>query len=106
MGKKSEKVEGKVLKFIKNVREYDNGWSVSAMKMQWGDDVPTMNIRRCNIEKGIFGSGIAISDTETDILVDALLSEGYGSVEAIEDALNKRKNMFDWNEEKLQELRH
>lgn len=104
MGKK-EAPKGKVLSFIKNVREYDNGWSISATKMQWGDDQPTVNIRRSNLDKGIFGHGVAITDLETDILVDALLAEGYGSVEAIEEALNKRKNMFNWDEDNIQRLK-
>lgn len=106
MASRKEPPKGKVLSFIKNVREYENGWAISASKMQWGDDAPTVNIRRSNMEKGIYGSGIAITDLETDILVDALLAEGYGTVEAIEEALNKRKNMFNWDQEKIEAMKH
>ena len=51
-----------------------------------------------NISKEIMGKGISLSDEETDALVDLLLDEEYGTVDALEKALNKRKSRSDYSD--------
>ncbi len=90
-----------VLEFYGNVRGAEDNWGITVSKIRWGDDVPTINIRNTNLMKGIVGKGVALSDEETDTLVDVLLERDYGSVEAIEKALERRRNRFDYDEENL-----
>lgn len=74
--------------------ESKSGWNKTVGFIKWNDNTPTLDIRHTNINKNIMGKGISLSNEEADELVDLLLKNDYGSIEAIEDALNKRKSFF------------
>lgn len=95
-----KEIKHEVLEFYGNVRGSDE-WAISVTKIRWNDDVPTVNIRTTNLMKGIIGKGVALSDEETDTLVDVLLERDYGSIEAIEKTLERRRTRFDYDEENL-----
>ena len=74
--------------------ESKSGWNKSVGFIRWNDNTPTLDIRNMNIEKNIMGKGISLSNEEADELVDLLLENDYGSIEAIEEALAKRKSFY------------
>lgn len=98
---KKKNVKYDVIEFYGNIRGPEDNWGITVSKMRWEDDLPTVNIRKTNLMKGIVGSGVALSDEETDTLVDVLLERDYGSIEAIEKALERRRNRFEYDEENL-----
>ena len=88
-----------VIEFMGSVKESPSSdWSKSIARISWNEKEPTVDIRNMNMSKEIMGKGISLSDEETDALVDLLLDEEYGSIDALENALNKRKSRFDYSE--------
>lgn len=96
--------EYQIVEFYDTIKGKEDGWGVTATKIKWGEDTPTVNIRNTNLTKGIVGKGVALTDLETDRLVDVLLDAGYGTVDAIEKALEERRNKFDYSDEIIQEM--
>lgn len=89
-----------VIEFMGSVKESPSSdWSKSIVRISWNEKEPTVDIRNMNMSKEIMGKGISLSDEETDALVDLLLDEEYGSIDALENALNKRKSRFDYSED-------
>lgn len=89
-GNKDFKFE--VVEFMGNIRGPEDNWGITVTRMKWNEDVPTVNIRSTNLMKGIVGKGVALSDEETDLLVDTLLAKDYGSIDALETALERRRS--------------
>lgn len=73
-------------------------WSKSVARISWNGNPSTIDIRNMNLSQEIMGKGISLTDEEADKLVDLLLSEDYGTVEMLEEALNKKKNRFTIND--------
>ncbi len=70
------------------------GWNKSVARIAWGENPVTIDIRHMNITGNKMGKGISLTDEEADTVVDILLSHDYGSMEAIEQALLKKKKRF------------
>lgn len=79
-----------------------SGWCKMVMKMQWGDNPSTVDIRQMKMSEDntICGKGISLSNEETDKLVKLLLDRGYGTIEDLETALQKKKDFFTTSNDK------
>jgi hypothetical protein len=86
MAKKEFKSE--VIERVATLKE-GNSYSKEVLRMIWGDNPITMDIRMVNKTNDFIGKGISLSDEECDMLVDILLDRGYGSVEKIKEVLVK-----------------
>lgn len=86
-----------VVEFMGNIRGAEDNWGITVTNMRWNEDPPTINIRTTNLMKGIVGKGVALSDEETDHLVDILLSKDYGSVDALETSLERRRSRLSYD---------
>lgn len=86
MAKKEFKSE--VIERVATLKE-GNSYSKEVLRMIWGDNPITMDIRMVNKTNDFIGKGISLSDEECDVLVDILLDRGYGSIEKIKEVLVK-----------------
>ena len=86
MAKKEFKSE--VIERVATLKE-GNSYSKEVLRMIWGDNPITMDIRMVNKMNDFIGKGISLSDEECDMLVDILLDRGYGSIEKIKEVLVK-----------------
>lgn len=86
MTKKEFKSE--VVEHIAILKE-SNNYSKEVLRMIWGDNPITMDIRMVNKTNDFVGKGISLSDEECDMLVDTLLDRGYGSIDKIKEVLVK-----------------
>lgn len=73
------------------------GWSKSVVRIAWGENPVTIDVRNMNLTSKRMGKGISLSDEEADRLVDILLEKDYGSMEALEKALIKKRKRFTIN---------
>jgi len=86
MSKKEFKSE--VIERIGTLKE-TNGYTKEILRMIWGDNPITTDIRMVNKSNNFVGKGISLSDEECDKLVDILLDQGYGNIEKIKEVLVK-----------------
>ena len=86
MSKKEFKHE--VIEKIATLKE-TNVYSKEILRMIWGDNPITMDIRMVNKTNDFVGKGISLSDEECDMLVDVLLDQGYGNIDKIKEVLVK-----------------
>lgn len=86
MAKKEFKSE--VIEKVATLKE-GNSYSKEVLRMIWGDNPVTMDIRMVNKTNDFIGKGISLSDDECDKLVDILLDRGYGSIDKIKEVLVK-----------------
>ena len=86
MSKKEFKRE--VIERVATLKE-TNSYSKEVLRMIWGDNPVTMDIRMVNKTNDFIGKGISLSDDECDKLVDILLDRGYGSIDKIKEVLVK-----------------
>ena len=86
MSKKEFKSE--VIERVATLKE-GNSYSKEVLRMIWGDNPITMDIRMVNKTNDFIGKGISLSDDECDKLVDILLDKGYGSIDKIKEVLVK-----------------
>lgn len=86
MAKKEFKSE--VIERVATLKE-GNNYSKEVLRMIWGDNPITMDIRMVNKTNDFIGKGISLSDEECDALVDILLDRGYGSIDKIKEVLVK-----------------
>lgn len=87
MAKKEFKSE--IVEHVDNLKEYNSNYTKAVLRMIWGDNPITMDIRMVNNDKNFVGKGISLTDEECDKLVDILLDRGYGSIEKIKEVLVK-----------------
>jgi hypothetical protein len=86
MAKKEFKSE--VIERVATLKE-GNSYSKEVLRMIWGDNPISMDIRMVNKTNDFIGKGISLSDEECDMLVDILLDRGYGSIDKIKEVLVK-----------------
>lgn len=98
MAKRNKEMTMNVIELMGHVRGDADGWGIAVMKMGWGDNPTTVDIRNVNLAAGIPGKGVSISDIETDSLVDILLEKDYGSIEALEEAIERRNGRVTYGE--------
>lgn len=79
---------------IKESTSHD--WCKAVLRISWGDNPTSLDIRSVNMRKDEkrIGKGISLSNEEADRLVSILLDNGYGSLEDIEAAIKKRRSIF------------
>lgn len=96
MGKKNTddfKCEvGEVLGTLKDSNT--GGWTKSVLYITWGENGPSLDIRNVNLPSNKFGKGISLSNEETDVLVDILLDNDFGTYETLQNALSKKRSIF------------
>lgn len=91
-------IEMEILNEIACIESYDtNNWGVYVNKVIWNGGFPKIDIRKMNKEKGIIGSGLALKEDSCDLLVEALISEGYGCRSKILDIIKKETNIYDYD---------
>ena len=88
MAKKDKEFKSEVIEKVATLKE-GNSYSKEVLRMIWGDNPITMDIRMVNKTNDFIGKGISLSDEECDMLVDILLDRGYGSIEKIKETLVK-----------------
>lgn len=92
---KKEDIKYEMIEFLGSVKENNNSdWSKSVARISWNENPSTIDIRNMNLSQEIMGKGISLTDEEVDNLVDLLLSEDYGTIDAITEALDRKKNRF------------
>lgn len=93
MAKSNNEFSYELIEFLGSLNEKE-GWSKSVVRIAWGENPVTIDVRNMNIMAERMGKGISLSDEEADRLVDILLEKDYGSMEALEKALVKKKKRF------------
>ena len=81
--------KSEVIERVTTLKETNN-YSKEVLRMIWGDNPITMDIRMVNKSNDFIGKGISLSDDECEKLVDILLDKGYGSIDKIKEVLVKR----------------
>ena len=95
MGKQNKDIKFKIEEFIAPITENQkHDWIKGVAKISWNDNPPKLDIRNMNLAENKMGAGISLTDEEVDKLVDILLENDYGSLEAIKNALNRKKSRF------------
>ena len=77
-----------VIEHVADLKDYTNK-TKSVLRMIWGDNPITTDIRIVDKNNKFVGKGISLSDDECDMLVDILLDRGYGSIDKIKEVLVK-----------------
>lgn len=81
--------------YIGSIKESDkHDWTKAVMRVKWGENPVSLDIRNVNMAQNRVGKGISLSNEEADKLVDILLDNGYGTMEDIERALKKKRSFF------------
>ena len=90
--------KSEVIERIDTLKETNN-YSKEVLRMIWGDNPVTVDIRVVNKSNNFIGKGISLTDEECVKLVDILLDRGYGSLEKIKEVLvkNMRRTNTDIN---------
>lgn len=74
-------------------------WTKAVLKTLMGEEGDAgIDIRHYNAGNGMIRKGIRLSPQEAHNVCDILLKNGYGSLDVIEEELNKRKGMFSGKE--------
>ncbi len=95
MGKFKGEIKGEIQEIIGVLKENDrNDWIKAVGRVAWNDNPATLDIRNFNMAKQQPMKGISLSDEEADSLVDILLENDYGSMEALSAAFEKKKSRF------------
>lgn len=88
-----------IKEIIKNLELEDKEWTKSLIKIQWGDNPVSLDIRRINVSKNIIGRGVSFyNDEEIDNLVDSLLLLGYGTKNVLKYALDEKNKAIEGDE--------
>lgn len=88
-----------IKEIIKNLELEDKEWTKSLIKIQWGDNPVSLDIRRINVSKNIIGRGVSFyNDAEIDNLVDSLLLLGYGTKNVLKYALDEKNKAIEGDE--------
>lgn len=81
--------------FIGSLKESDkHDWCKSVLRISWGENPPTLDIRNVNMAQKRIGKGISLSNEEVDKLVNILLDNDYGSLENLEQAITRKREIF------------
>ena len=85
-----------IKEIIKNLELEDKEWTKSLIKIQWGNNPVSLDIRRINVSKNIIGRGVSFyNDEEIDNLVDSLLLLGYGTKNVLKYALDEKNKAIE-----------
>ncbi len=91
----NEKVKYEIEDYIGTIKESKtHDWTKSVIRISWGDNAPTLDIRNVNIKDNRIGKGISLTNEETDRLVDLLVKNDYGSVSELKDAIKRKESIY------------
>ena len=80
------------------VKESKNSnWTKYVYKVAYNDRPTGVDIRNVQFKEDgsiVFSKGITLTDEECDNVVDILIANGYGTTTAIEQALDKRNQVY------------
>lgn len=81
--------------YIGSLKESDtHDWTKSVLRISWGDNPSTLDIRNVNMAQKRIGKGISLNNEEADKLVDILLECDYGTLASLEEAVRRKKEFF------------
>ena len=84
--------------YLGSLKESDtHDWTKSVLRISWGDNPTTLDIRNVNMSQKRIGKGISLNNEEADKLVDLLLDCDYGTLGALEEAIKRKKEFFSIN---------
>ena len=69
-------------------------WCKSVLTTLMNEDTAGIDIRNYNSTENMMGKGIRLSNQEANNLVDLLVKNGYGTLEVLEEEINKRKSLY------------
>lgn len=86
----------KVEEVIDNISESANSnWGKFLIRASFDDGPANINIRSMKMdEEPVIGKGISLTDEEVDTMVDKLVDIGFGSIDVLQSAINKRKSQY------------
>lgn len=87
-----------VIEVMGYLRGSEDGWGLGVMKMAWGDNPTTIDIRHMNLAQERPGKGVSLSDMEAEALFNILLREGFGTIEDLKEELERRDSLFEYGE--------
>lgn len=88
-------IEFEIEEYLGSVKESDkHDWCKSVVRISWGDNPPTLDIRNMNMRDKRIGKGISFTNEEVDRLVDLLVSNDYGSISELKNAIKKRESIY------------
>lgn len=93
-----------IIEVLGTVKEANRGWGKYIMKIRYGEETNpiSLDIRNYNLDDDRSGRGITLNDEEADAVVDILLDNNYGSIEKIEEAFERRKNLVKISREDIE----
>ena len=72
-----------------------SNWAKSVLKTLMNDTEEGIDIRSFNTEKNLMSKkGIRLTIEEANNVADILIESGFGSLSVLEEAIEKRKNLF------------
>lgn len=81
--------------FIGVLKESDkHDWCKAVVRISWNNNPTTLDIRNINLSQNKAGKGISLTDEEADRLVEILLDNDYGSLDALTRAIERKKSRF------------
>ena len=81
--------------YIGTIKESDkHDWTKAVLRMTWGDNPPSLDIRSVNMTQKRVGKGISLSNEDADRLVNILLENDYGTLEELEAAVKRKREVF------------
>lgn len=91
----NEKVKYEIEDYIGTIKESkSHDWTKSVIRISWGDNAPTLDIRNVNIKDNRIGKGISLTNEEADRLVDLLVKNDYGSVSELKSAIKRKESIY------------
>lgn len=105
MAKRKEEFSYEIKDVITVITESPSSdWAKCLVRMQYEGMEETMDFRNINPVSGKIGKGISFKPDELDIITDALLEAGYGSLEATREAYKKHVQRFSVGEVKDEDI--
>jgi hypothetical protein len=88
---------------ISVISESDSSdWCKAVARISWNENPSTLDIRRLNMSNlDIYPKGIGLTDEEADRLTDILLENEYGTIDALNAALERRRNRYTISKDQL-----
>jgi len=85
------------------VRENDtHDWVKAVLRIAWGDNPSTLDIRSINLKNKRLGKGISLSNEDADRLVNILLENDFGTLEDLENAIRRKRSFFTIEEKPIE----
>ena len=75
-------------------------WAKAVVKVSWGENADTIDIRNINMGSNLPGKGISLTDEEVNKMVNALLDVGYGDTEILNSVIKKRADILTLSSDK------